>query len=267
MYLEGSWFKWCPGEAILQLGFELKWSSIENPYVTAYEGMRWACSLSQHHSNCVNTILAPLRQGIDKSHIVLLSDFLVGESIGLAMFRKLHIQDESCWQISLALTTRKCLWQYNYYSMWALPVIIFPKALKVPLPLPRRWQKRQPKELHMTMMGHYLSDDSLPLFFFKLRPIHPCVSIPLWPTPEEALSPRITARAQFPLAGYQEAAGGSHFAVSLAQGNSDICTERPENRMLAKCKLTFGWNRPNLWPRSNLVSILSEALSLLVKGK
>lgn len=144
-------------------GFELKRSFIENPYVTAYEGMRWACSLSQHHSNCVNTILAPLRQGIDKSHIVLLSDFLVGENIGLAMFRKLHIEDESCWQISLALSIRKCLWQYNYCSMWDLPVIIFPKALKAPLPLPRRWQKRQPEELHMTMMDHYLSVDSLPL--------------------------------------------------------------------------------------------------------
>lgn len=79
-------------------------------------------------------------------------------------------------------------------------------------------------------------------------------------------SPRNTARAWFPLAGYQEAAGGSHFAVRLAQGNSDICTEWPENKMLV-CKLTFGWNRPDLGIRSNLVSILSEALSQFVKWK
>lgn len=215
MYLEGSWFKRGPGEVIviLQLGSEPEQSSTENPYVTANEG-RWAFSLSHQHSNCVNTVLAPLRQGIDKSHIVLLSDFLVGENIGLAMFSKLHIQDESYWQISLALSTRKCLWQYNYYSMWALPVIIFPKALEVPLPLPRRWQKRQLKERHMTMMGHYLSDDSLPHFFSnsgQFIPQHTTLAKPrgsIYP-------PRITARARFPLAGYQEAAGGSHFAASL----------------------------------------------------
>lgn len=83
----------------------------------------------------------------------------------------------------------------------------------------------------MTMMGHYLSDDSLPHFFSnsgQFIPQHTTLAKPrgsIYP-------PRITARARFPLAGYQEAAGGSHFAASLTQGNSDICAEKPENKML-----------------------------------
>lgn len=109
--------------------------------------------------------------------------------------------------------------------MWAWPVIIFPKALEVILPLPSRWQKSQPKELHVTTMGHYLwfcASLFLQTQASSFLPQHSTFTNPRG----SIYSPRITARAWFPLAGHQETAGGSHFAECLTQGDSDICIEQ-----------------------------------------